>query len=94
MIVDDFFSVRKSIKKSLLELGFYGEIIESEFIRESELLKNIPFLMLSSVNDKAKILNAINVGVSNYLLKPWENDVLESKMISCWLKHYPASNKK
>jgi two-component system chemotaxis response regulator CheY len=124
LIVDDFYSIRKAVKKSLDELGFYGEKTEAEsftrasevltvsltttkidfiicdfempggdgltllnFVRNSEQLRDLPFLMLSAVNDKARILAAINAGLSNYLLKPWENESLETKLNLCWDKH-------
>jgi two-component system chemotaxis response regulator CheY len=126
LIVDDYYSIRKLVKTSLSELGFYGEKTEAEsfsraseilttsesilkidfiicdfempggdgvtlinFVRNSDQLRNIPFLMLSGVNEKSRILTAVSSGISNYLLKPWDNDSLESKLNLSWFKHHP-----
>lgn len=124
LIVDDFFSIRKAVKVSLANLGFYGEIFEADsvsrakelitikenespvefiisdldmpgedgiellkFIRSNSNYVHLPFLMLSSVNTKDQILNAITFGVSSYLIKPWEDKSIGQKIDSCWLKH-------
>jgi two-component system chemotaxis response regulator CheY len=124
LIVDDFYSIRKAVKVSLTNLGFYGEIFEADsvnrakelislkqseapvefiisdldmpeengieflkFIRSSDHFGHLPFLMLSGVNTKDHILDAISHGVSSYLLKPWDDKSISHKIESCWLKH-------
>ena len=58
-----------------------------QFVRNSHQFNNLPFLMLSSVNDKNQILEAISSGVSGYLFKPWDDKTIEAKIATCWLKH-------
>jgi CheY-like chemotaxis protein len=58
-----------------------------KFIRTNSKYVHLPFLMLSGVNTKDQILNAITFGVSSYLIKPWEDKSIGQKIDSCWLKH-------
>jgi CheY-like chemotaxis protein len=41
---------------------------------------NIPVLMLTSKNDPNDIVRMIEAGVSDYLLKPFTADIIESKI--------------
>lgn len=59
-----------------------------QYMRNTEKFKKTPFLMLSSVGKKEIVLAAIKAGVSDYLLKPWEKEQLESKIRICWNKTY------
>jgi two-component system chemotaxis response regulator CheY len=124
LIVDDLYSIRKAIKVSLTNLGYYGEIFEADsvarardvittkeqeapvefiisdldmpgetgieflkFIRGSHTYSHLPFLMLSGINTKDQILEAISNGVSSYLLKPWDDKTINNKIDASWLKH-------
>ncbi len=58
------------------------------FIRMTDAHKNTPFLILSAVSDKTIIMKAIQLGASNYLIKPWHKDNLKQKLEACWLKHH------
>ncbi len=49
-------------------------------IREQPELKSIPVIMLTGVADKAKIREAIDVGVNYYIVKPFEFHDLISKV--------------
>lgn len=124
LLVDDYYSIRKAVKLTLRNLGFTGEIVESDSIirardilslKESEnkinfiisdlqmpegsgidflkivrshpQIKGVPFLILSGVNDKNQILQAVSNGVSGYLFKPWDDETMGKKIDACWLKH-------
>ena len=50
-------------------------------LRNSSDYKTIPFLMITSDNDKTHVVKAINAGVSGYLIKPITPDVLRDKII-------------
>lgn len=52
------------------------------WVRGSEQYSELPFIMITSVNDKAKIMEAITDGVSNYLLKPFSSNELLRKLIA------------
>lgn len=49
---------------------------------------NLPFLMLTAENDRAVVMEAIKLGVSNYLIKPWSPEILLEKVEFCWNKHH------
>ncbi len=60
-----------------------------KWVRSQEKLKNLPFLLLTTENEQAKIMSAISAGTSNFLIKPWEEDDLGNKLQLCWKKHHP-----
>jgi two-component system chemotaxis response regulator CheY len=55
-------------------------------IRTLKQTQSIPFLMLSSVGRKEVVLNAVKEGVTDYLLKPWDQAQLTAKLENCWKK--------
>ena len=48
-------------------------------ISSTPKLKDIPFLMLTSEAQKVKVMEALNAGISNYILKPFTAMDLEKK---------------
>ena len=64
-----------------------------QYVRTMAVFKNIPFLMLTSFGKKELVLKAIQNGVSDFLLKPWEQDILESKLKFCLEKSIENKNK-
>lgn len=59
-----------------------------KWVRSNPKFKNLPFLILTTENEQAKILSAVTAGVSNFLLKPWETEELGNKIDLCWKKHH------
>lgn len=49
--------------------------------------KEVPFLLLTSRADKELVLKAIKLGVTQYLLKPWNDQLLMQKIVECLSKH-------
>ena len=49
-------------------------------IRGDKKLKDLPFIMLSAVSDKKSIIEAINNGVSEYIVKPFSKETLKGKI--------------
>ena len=49
-------------------------------VRADENLKSIPFLMVTAEAEKASVLLAIKEGVSNYIVKPFTEDVIKAKI--------------
>lgn len=49
-------------------------------VRADEELKSIPFLMVTAEAKKENILAAIQAGVSNYVVKPFTEEVLSKKL--------------
>lgn len=50
-------------------------------LRNSSDFKTIPFLMITADSDRTHVVEAINSGVSGYLIKPITPDVLKDKII-------------
>jgi len=48
--------------------------------RSHETFRAIPFIMLTAVEEKRKVLEAVKAGVSNYIIKPFTREVLEEKI--------------
>lgn len=44
-------------------------------------LKNLPFLMVTSMDSISDMLEAIEAGVSDYLVKPWDKEELMKKLV-------------
>jgi len=51
-----------------------------DFVRRNDRLKEIPFLMLTAINEKEKVTAAAQQGVSDFLIKPFSPDELEKKI--------------
>ncbi|MCB0324213.1 MAG: response regulator [Bdellovibrionales bacterium] len=49
-------------------------------VRADDSLKAIPFLMVTAESQQENVLEAVKAGVSNYIIKPFTTDTLESKI--------------
>ena len=49
-------------------------------IRADGALKELPFMMVTSEADKEKIMQAVQSGVSQYIVKPFNTTQLEEKI--------------
>jgi two-component system chemotaxis response regulator CheY len=56
------------------------ELLKS--VREDHKLKDTPFLLATAENKPEHLLIAKQAGASNYLVKPFNADMLKAKMIS------------
>ncbi|MBA2405432.1 MAG: response regulator [Bdellovibrionales bacterium] len=56
------------------------------YVKANENFSKIPFLILSAITNKHIVLDAIDKGVDNYLLKPWDDQALLKKMENSWTK--------
>lgn len=62
-------------------------------VRGNENLKTIPFLMVTAESQKENVIEAVQAGVSNYIIKPFTADTLESKLEAIFKKQNLASEK-
>lgn len=46
--------------------------------------KNLPFLLLTTESEKAKIVEAVQAHVSNYMVKPIDEETLKEKLSKIW----------
>lgn len=49
-------------------------------VRSDDALKELPFLMVTSEADKEKIMEAVQAGVNQYIVKPFNANQLEEKI--------------
>jgi len=52
------------------------------FIRADSDLKTIPVLFVTAEGEKEKIVSAIDAGATNYILKPFSEEILREKLES------------
>lgn len=53
-----------------------------EKFKEEDALKSIPVMIVSAERDMGKVLKAINLGVQQYIIKPYSRNDLKDKIIS------------
>ena len=53
-------------------------------IKQQEPTKEINFLMVSTENESEVIIKAIELGASNYILKPYNKETIEEKINSIY----------
>jgi two-component system, chemotaxis family, chemotaxis protein CheY len=49
-------------------------------MQSSPSTKNIPFIMVTGEREKGKVMEALKVGVTDYIVKPFSQDLLRSKL--------------
>jgi two-component system chemotaxis response regulator CheY len=49
-------------------------------VRDKETTKTIPFLMVTAEAQKDNVVQAVQAGVSNYLVKPFTADAVKTKL--------------
>lgn len=55
----------------------------TRLVRADAALAKLPILMISSMNDMDQVLEAVKTGVSDYIVKPWQEADLIKKITSC-----------
>ncbi|MBI5235777.1 MAG: chemotaxis response regulator CheY [Deltaproteobacteria bacterium] len=63
-------------------------------IRLDEALKGIPVLMVTAEAAKENVVNAVQAGVSNYIVKPFTATVLKERVDAILAKVKAAQNQK
>ena len=112
LVVDDFATMRRIIKKALKAIGF-NNFVEAEdgkdaidklikndvdlifcdwnmpnmtgldflkHIRSDAKYGNIPFIMITAEGQKGNIIQAVDAGVTNYIIKPFTADTIKEKL--------------
>lgn len=59
-------------------------------VRSASELKDLPFLMVMAEAQKENIVEAIQAGVSNYVVKPFTAEVLQEKLEDIFAKTQPV----
>ncbi len=56
-----------------------------KLVRQSERHKNIPFIMVTAEAFHANVMNAVKLGVSNYIVKPFSSQQLLEKILKVFI---------
>jgi two-component system chemotaxis response regulator CheY len=51
-----------------------------KYMRATPSLTKIPFIMITTENDKSRIIEAVKIGMQAYLFKPVQKNVLAQKL--------------
>ncbi len=57
-------------------------------IRTTPFGKKIPFILMTTESEKAKVVEAITAGVNNYIVKPVDEKILLGKLTATYEKFY------
>jgi two-component system, chemotaxis family, chemotaxis protein CheY len=58
-----------------------------KWIRGSPTLAGMPVIILTSSQEKKEVVNAARLGVSHFVIKPFELSTLKERLVSAWEKH-------
>jgi two-component system, chemotaxis family, chemotaxis protein CheY len=58
-------------------------------IRRTFILDDLPIAMITSKSDVNHVLQAVKMGVTTYVVKPWEEDILAKKIAESFSKMHP-----
>ena len=58
-------------------------------VRGNPATKDIPFLMVTAEAEQKNIIEALKIGVSNYVVKPFSPATFKEKIELVWKKHHP-----
>jgi two-component system, chemotaxis family, chemotaxis protein CheY len=76
--------LNKNIDTDLILLDWNMPILNGlDFLKSIKTMpefKNIPVIMVTSEGDKDKVMEAIKAGAADYVLKPFDRDIIEEKI--------------
>lgn len=58
-----------------------------QWVREQGRYQNLPFILITSRGDRDHVVEAVKIGVSEYLVKPFSNAQLLGKIVKALTKH-------
>lgn len=58
-------------------------------VRGDEKFKTLPFLLVTTENEKGSVITAAIGGVSGYVIKPFNLETLARRLEDAWRKHVP-----
>ena len=61
-------------------------------VRATAEWKNLPFILLTTESEKDKVMEAVLAQVSNYMVKPVDEENLKEKMRKVWEKLNPGKS--
>lgn len=58
-----------------------------KWARSREQSKGLPVIILTSSQEKSEVVNAAKLGVSHFMIKPFDVMTLKDRLLSAWEKH-------
>lgn len=55
-------------------------------LKDDPFLKGIPFLMVTSESESEQVVKAISAGVTDYIVKPFTEEVFMAKLAQVWAR--------
>jgi two-component system chemotaxis response regulator CheY len=59
--------------------------------RTDPRFKDVPFVLITAESEKSQVMEALKLGVSNYIVKPFTLEQLKEKLTLVYKKHFAAS---
>ncbi|MGE0528476.1 MAG: response regulator [Bdellovibrionales bacterium] len=60
------------------------------WVRAQESLEGLPVIILTSSQERAEVFEAAKMGISHYMIKPFDTPTLGERINSTWEKHGQA----
>ena len=60
-----------------------------KMVRASKSFGNLPFILITTENEKGAVIEAAMSGVSGYIVKPFSNSTLSQRLSEAYKKHFP-----
>lgn len=59
--------------------------------RNQEEMKQLPFVLITAESEASQVMEAVKIGVSQYIVKPFSPEQLKEKLQQTYQKHAAAS---
>ena len=60
-------------------------------VRSSDSYSSLPFILITTENEKQAVIEAAVNGVSGYIVKPFDVQTLSQRLVEAWEKHHPSN---
>ena len=61
-----------------------------KMVRQDERFKTTPFVLITAESEKSQVIEALQLGVSNYIVKPFTNDQIREKLETVYKNHFSS----
>lgn len=58
-----------------------------QWVRDHKEIKNMPLLLLTCNHEKEDVLEAARMGVTQYMVKPFDTNTIRDRLEGAWKKH-------
>lgn len=65
-----------------------------KWVRGRDVSKGLPVIIITSSQEKSEVVHAAKLGVSHFMIKPFDVNILKDRLNSAWSKHGQHFSKK